>query len=177
RQPLLGKPLQDPEIPAPVPQALRLHPGRQDLLPRLLRLVSSGPPPSGHRPDDTLPGPLRPSRRGPRRPPGNSRPSLPRQPEPLRQQGPDPTPKAHRRLDQPAKPQAPDPSLIYRTGCLIVVDTFRVVERDNLRKALRQVQRNKGAPGVDGMTVEAVAAHLKDHWPEIRVQLLDGTYR
>src|ERR1019366_1419353 len=125
RQPLLGKPLQDPEIPAPVPQALRLHPGRQDLLPRLLRLVQSGPPPSGHRPDDTRPGPLRPSRRGPRRPPGNSRPSLPRQPEPLRQQGPDPTPKAHRRLDQPAKPQAPDPSLIYRTGCLIVVDTFR----------------------------------------------------
>ena len=30
----------------------------------------------------------------------------------------------------------------------------RVVERDNLRKALAQVKRNKGAPGVDGMTVK-----------------------
>jgi RNA-directed DNA polymerase len=52
-----------------------------------------------------------------------------------------------------------------------------VVERDNLRKALRQVQRNKGAPGVDGMTVDDLAAFLKDHWPEIRDRLLDGTYR
>jgi len=52
-----------------------------------------------------------------------------------------------------------------------------VVDRDNLRKALRQVQRNKGAPGVDGMSVEQLAAYLKDHWPEIRVQLLNGTYK
>ena len=52
-----------------------------------------------------------------------------------------------------------------------------VVERDNLRKALRQVQRNKGAPGVDGMTVDDLAAFLKDNWPEIRDRLLDGTYR
>lgn len=53
----------------------------------------------------------------------------------------------------------------------------RIVERDNLRKALRQVQRNKGAPGVDGMTVEDLVAHLNDHWPEIKAQLLEGTYR
>ena len=53
----------------------------------------------------------------------------------------------------------------------------RIVARDNLEKALRQVRRNKGAPGLDGMSVEARAAHLKEHWPEIRVQLLDGTYR
>jgi RNA-directed DNA polymerase len=52
-----------------------------------------------------------------------------------------------------------------------------VVERDNLRKALAQVRRNKGAPGVDGMTVDDLAAHLKDHWPAIRDQLLHGTYR
>jgi RNA-directed DNA polymerase len=52
-----------------------------------------------------------------------------------------------------------------------------VVTRDNLRKALAQVRRNKGAPGLDGMSVEALAAHLKDHWPEIRAQLLDGSYR
>src|SRR4051794_22416228 len=52
-----------------------------------------------------------------------------------------------------------------------------VVERDNLRKALARVRRNKGAPGVDGMTVDELAPHLKDHWPEIRARLLAGTYR
>ena len=35
----------------------------------------------------------------------------------------------------------------------------------------------QGAPGVDGMTVDVLAAYLKDHWPEIRDQLLEGTYR
>jgi RNA-directed DNA polymerase len=52
-----------------------------------------------------------------------------------------------------------------------------IVERDNLRRALAQVRRNKGAPGVDAMSVDDLAAYLKDHWPTIRVQLLDGTYR
>jgi RNA-directed DNA polymerase len=52
-----------------------------------------------------------------------------------------------------------------------------IVERDNLRKALAQVKRNEGAAGIDGMSVEALSAHLKDHWPTIRAQLLDGSYR
>jgi RNA-directed DNA polymerase len=52
-----------------------------------------------------------------------------------------------------------------------------VVERDNLRKALARVRRNKGAPGVDGMTVDDLGAYLKDHWPRIRAQLLAGSYR
>jgi RNA-directed DNA polymerase len=52
-----------------------------------------------------------------------------------------------------------------------------VVERGNLRKALAQVRRNKGAPGIDGMTVDELAPYLRDHWPAIRTQLLDGTYR
>ena len=52
-----------------------------------------------------------------------------------------------------------------------------IVERDNLRKALAQVRRNKGAPGVDGMTVDDLPLYLKEHWPSIRNQLLDGTYR
>ncbi len=43
-----------------------------------------------------------------------------------------------------------------------------IVERDNLTKALARVQRNEGAPGIDGMSVEALALHLKDHWPTIR---------
>ena len=52
-----------------------------------------------------------------------------------------------------------------------------IVARDNLQKALAQVKRNKGAPGVDGMTVEELTPYLKEHWPTIRAQLLDGTYR
>ncbi|HEX3523543.1 MAG TPA: hypothetical protein VHT52_15815 [Stellaceae bacterium] len=52
-----------------------------------------------------------------------------------------------------------------------------IVARDNLKKALAQVKRNKGAPGVDGMTVEKLTPYLKEHWPAIRAQLLDGTYR
>ena len=52
-----------------------------------------------------------------------------------------------------------------------------IVERNNLRKALAQVQANKGAPGIDGMTFEDLAPYLKEHWPTIRAQLLDGTYK
>jgi RNA-directed DNA polymerase len=52
-----------------------------------------------------------------------------------------------------------------------------VVERENLKKALAQVKRNKGAPGIDGMTFEDLAPYLKEHWPTIRAQLLDGSYR
>jgi RNA-directed DNA polymerase len=52
-----------------------------------------------------------------------------------------------------------------------------IVERSNLKKALAQVKRNKGAPGVDDMGVDALVAHLKEHWPTIRAQLLDGTYK
>jgi RNA-directed DNA polymerase len=52
-----------------------------------------------------------------------------------------------------------------------------IVERENLKQALAQVTHNKGAAGVDGMTVAALPAHLKEHWPTIRAQLLDGTYK
>jgi len=53
----------------------------------------------------------------------------------------------------------------------------RVLERDNLMRALNQVKRNKGAPGVDGITVDALPDYLKQYWPTIRDQLLAGTYR
>jgi len=53
----------------------------------------------------------------------------------------------------------------------------RVLESENLRRALRQVRRNCGAPGIDGMTVDGLVAHLKTHWPAIRSSLEEGTYR
>jgi RNA-directed DNA polymerase len=52
-----------------------------------------------------------------------------------------------------------------------------VVERENLKQALAQVTRNKGAAGIDGMSVDGLAAYLKEHWLTIRAQLLEGTYK
>jgi RNA-directed DNA polymerase len=52
-----------------------------------------------------------------------------------------------------------------------------VCERENLREALQRVKANKGSPGIDGMTVEQLPDHLKQHWPAIREQLLSGTYQ
>jgi RNA-directed DNA polymerase len=52
-----------------------------------------------------------------------------------------------------------------------------VVDRENLKKALAQVKRNKGAAGVDGMTVDELPAYLKEHWPTIRARLLEGAYK
>jgi RNA-directed DNA polymerase len=52
-----------------------------------------------------------------------------------------------------------------------------VVERENLKKALARVKRNKGSAGIDGMSVDALPGYLKEHWPTIRVQLLDGSYK
>jgi RNA-directed DNA polymerase len=52
-----------------------------------------------------------------------------------------------------------------------------VIERENLKKALARVTRNKGAAGVDGMTIGELPAYLKDNWLAIRAQLLEGTYQ
>ena len=51
-----------------------------------------------------------------------------------------------------------------------------ILEPDNVKKVLARVRRNQGAPGIDGMTVEELGAYLRDHWPESRPRLLDGTY-
>jgi RNA-directed DNA polymerase len=51
-----------------------------------------------------------------------------------------------------------------------------IVEKDNLKKALAQVRRNKGAPGADAMSVDDLASYLKDHWLSIKTQLLEGSY-
>jgi RNA-directed DNA polymerase len=51
-----------------------------------------------------------------------------------------------------------------------------VCEQDNLKEALRQVKANKGSAGIDRMTVGQLPDYLKQHWPAIREQLLNGTY-
>jgi RNA-directed DNA polymerase len=52
-----------------------------------------------------------------------------------------------------------------------------VCERENCRQALSRVKANKGSAGVDGMTVQQLPEHLKQHWPVIREQLLSGSYK
>lgn len=66
---------------------------------------------------------------------------------------------------------------LERPAALLGPSMEAVVERVNLKKALAQVKRNKGAAGVDRMTVDELGPYLKDHWPAIRAQLLDGTYK
>lgn len=53
----------------------------------------------------------------------------------------------------------------------------RVVERENCLRALKRVRRNKGGPGVDGMTVGELPDFLRGNWEAIREGLLAGTYR
>jgi group II intron reverse transcriptase/maturase len=53
----------------------------------------------------------------------------------------------------------------------------QVVERENMLQALRRVQQNKGAPGVDGMDVKELTPFLKEHWQGIREELLNDAYK
>ncbi|WP_281177711.1 group II intron reverse transcriptase/maturase [Endozoicomonas arenosclerae] len=52
-----------------------------------------------------------------------------------------------------------------------------VLEPANVHKAWKQVRSNKGAPGVDGMTLEAFPDFAKRHWSSVRQSLLEGTYQ
>ena len=51
-----------------------------------------------------------------------------------------------------------------------------VLERENLLRALKRVRRNKGSPGVDGMTVDELPDYLRQVWPKLREDLLSGSY-
>lgn len=57
-------------------------------------------------------------------------------------------------------------------GCLMEA----VVERSNMRLAHQRVVENKGAPGVDGLTVAELKDWLKVHWPRVKEALLAGAY-
>jgi len=51
-----------------------------------------------------------------------------------------------------------------------------VVERENMFAAWKPVKANRGAAGVDGMTVAALLPYLQEHWPQIKEELLAGRY-
>ena len=53
----------------------------------------------------------------------------------------------------------------------------KVVARENMRAALKRVEENKGAGGIDGVQVDELRDLLREVWPEVREQLLQGTYQ
>jgi RNA-directed DNA polymerase len=76
------------------------------------------------------------------------------------------------REETESHPTANDPESPASTNRLME----EVCERENLKEALRRVKANKGSAGVDGMTVGGITDYLKQQWPAIREQLLNGTY-
>lgn len=73
--------------------------------------------------------------------------------------------------DEPVAGDCIEPRSTRQTSLMV-----QVLERDNLIRVLKQVKRNKGAPGIDGITVEQFPDYLKQHWPDTRQRLLAGRY-
>jgi RNA-directed DNA polymerase len=53
----------------------------------------------------------------------------------------------------------------------------KILERNNLLEALKRVESNKGAAGVDGVSTRQLRAYVQQHWDTIKQQLLKGTYK
>src|SRR5690348_590139 len=52
-----------------------------------------------------------------------------------------------------------------------------MLNRENMMKAYKQVIKNRGAPGVDGMTTEDLKDYLKEHWGKLKDEILAGKYK
>ena len=53
----------------------------------------------------------------------------------------------------------------------------RILSRENLNRAYKRVKANKGAPGIDGMTVEDALPWLREHREELLEQIRSGKYK
>lgn len=51
-----------------------------------------------------------------------------------------------------------------------------ILESENLKQAIKRVMQNKGAAGIDGMSVESLQPYLAANWKRIRLELLQGKY-
>jgi len=100
---------------------------------------------------------------------GGEKPQMTRQLElPLANRGEAPTGK--RSEEEPTAAHEDE-----RSGASGLLE--KVCERRNLQAALKRVRKNKGGPGIDGMTVDELSPYLREHWPRLREQLLAGTYQ
>jgi group II intron reverse transcriptase/maturase len=52
-----------------------------------------------------------------------------------------------------------------------------MLSRENLVVALKRVEANKGAPGIDGVTTRDIREYMLQNWEEIKQQIVDGTYK
>ena len=79
----------------------------------------------------------------------------------------------------PAAERSTDPASPDTTPHPVRIDGLWEVflSRDNLARALRRVEVNRGAPGSDGMNTTELRPYLKAAWPELRASLDAGTYR
>lgn len=53
----------------------------------------------------------------------------------------------------------------------------QICERANMNRAYRKVKANKGAAGVDGISIERLPSYIREHKEEFLVELLDGSYQ
>ncbi len=87
------------------------------------------------------------------------------------------TTEQRKEVKLPEAEQSVEPSPVRDEGKSNVELWEQVWERENLVTALKRVERNGGAPGIDGMTVTALRLYLKEHWLEIREALESGAYK
>ena len=73
--------------------------------------------------------------------------------------------------------QSVEPSPAQNSGKSDAGAWEAVFGRENMLNALKRVESNKGAAGIDGMKVEELRSHLKAHWLEVRETLENGKYR
>lgn len=53
----------------------------------------------------------------------------------------------------------------------------KILERNNMLQALHKVERNQGAPGIDGMTVKDLRQYVIENWVATKESILKGTYK
>lgn len=73
--------------------------------------------------------------------------------------------------------QRAEPSPVRDKGKSNVELWEQVLERENLTIAMKRVESNGGAPGIDGMTVKDLRTYLKEYWLGIREALESGAYK
>lgn len=77
-----------------------------------------------------------------------------------------------------ARPEEPQTSTASDPARALTERLMEEVTRpENLNRAYRKVKANKGAPGVDGMTIGDLRAWIAMHKEELIASLLDGSYR